>query len=107
MSDLISRKVLLNELDNKNSPYETIVNIEDTDTTQDIINKTLAEYRKILKDMVKNQPTAYDVEKVINQLSTKMFSAELHGDEWNGQTIDNLLCMGDVYEILKGEVKDE
>ena len=68
MSDLISRKVLLNELDNKNSPYETIVNIEDTDTTQDIINKTLTEYRKILKDMVKNQPTAYDVEKVVEEL---------------------------------------
>lgn len=58
-------------------------------------------------EIINQQPTAYDVEKVINQLSTKMFSAELHGDEWSGQTVDNLLCMGDVYEILKGEVKDD
>ena len=97
MSDLISRKVLLNELDNKNSPYETIVNIEDTDTTQDIINKTLTEYRKILKDMVKNQPTAYDVEKVINRIAND-----------KEHTVYGCINKYEVIEIIKeGAVKDE
>lgn len=63
----------------------------------------------ILKSLsiVVNQPTAYDVDKVINKLENKMFSAELYGDEWDGQTVNNLLCMGDVYEIVKGGGKDE
>lgn len=35
-----------------------------------------------------------------------MFSAELYGDEWDGQTVNNLLCMGDVYEIIKEEADE-
>lgn len=55
---------------------------------------------------IEEQPTAYDVDKVIDKLSNKMFSAELYGDEWDGQTVKNLLCMGDIYESIKfgGEV---
>jgi hypothetical protein len=60
-----------------------------------------------VKTIIKEQPTAYDVDKVISQIENKIFSAELYGDEWDGQTVNNLLCFGDVYEIVKGAVKDE
>ena len=50
---------------------------------------------------IANQPTAYDVEKVVEELENKMFSAECYNDDFNGCEIGNLLCMGDVYEIVK------
>lgn len=53
--------------------------------------------------MINDQPTAYSIENVISKIENKMFSAELYGDEWDGQTVNNLLCMGDVYEIIKEE----
>lgn len=62
---------------------------------------------KFIEDLIKSEPTTYDVDKVVGQLENKMFSAELYGDEWDGQTVNNLLCMGDVHEIVKGAVKDE
>ena len=64
-------------------------------------------FGKDVCDIIDEQPTAYDVDKVINELENKMFSAELYGDEWDGQTVNNLLCMGDVYEIVKGGGIDE
>ena len=50
---------------------------------------------------IKNQPCAYDKDEVICQLSNMIFSAELYGDEWDGQTVRNLLCLGDVIEIVE------
>lgn len=60
MSDLISRKALMDELENKNTEFETVIEITDDDETKDIIDKTLKAYREILKDMILNQPTAHD-----------------------------------------------
>ena len=60
-----------------------------------------------VKQMIDNQPTAYAVEKVINQLENKMFSAECYNNDFNGCEISNLLCMGDVYEIVKAGGIDE
>ena len=42
-------------------------------------------------------------DKFLNELSNEMFVAELHGNEWNGQTVNNLLCMGSVKEILDNQ----
>ena len=44
---------------------------------------------------------SYDADRVIGQIENKMFSAEVYNDDMNGVQIDNLLCFGDVYEILK------
>ncbi len=54
-----------------------------------------------LLEYIHEQPTAYDVDKVINMIESKMFTADLYGDEWDGQTVNNLLCLGDIYEIVK------
>ena len=40
------------------------------------------------------------MDKLIERLEEKIFSAELYNDEFNGQTVDNLICLGDVVEIV-------
>lgn len=86
MRDLISRKAL-NEI------------IQDYDAG--IINI----YE--LLEKIRNIPTAFDAGKVVEQLESKMFTADLYEHGWEGQTVDNLLCFGDVYEIVKGGGRDE
>lgn len=66
-----------------------------------IVKNYPAEKANALCEIIDLQPTAYDVDKVVKKIENKMFSAELYGDEWNGQTVDNLLCFGDVHEIIK------
>lgn len=109
MGDLISRKALLDEIllieKELSRDKEDARNSDDEQMLFAIDNQMNALWRARCK--IINQHIAYDVDMVINKLESKMFSAELHGDEWSGQTVDNLLCMGDVYEILKGEVKDD
>lgn len=50
---------------------------------------------------IENMSAAYDVDKVERQIESKMFSAEVYNDDMDGVQIDNLLCMGDVHEILR------
>lgn len=45
-------------------------------------------------------------EKIIDKLEKEMFSAELYGDEWNGQTVDNLLCLGNVSDVIEQVVAE-
>lgn len=39
------------------------------------------------------------VEKLINRLEEKVFSVELYNNEFDGKTVDNLICLGDVADI--------
>ena len=71
------------------------------------VDRLYAEKCQEVAELRKQQPTAYDVDKVIEQIGKKMFSAELHDNGWDGQTINELLCMGDVYEIAKAGGVDE
>ena len=57
--------------------------------------------------LIKEQPTAYDVDKVIKQLEERLFSAEVYNDDLDGCDINDLLCMGDVIEIVEAGVLDE
>lgn len=101
MSDLISREALLQSLyDNKGCSYETIINIEDDDAPEDIINKTLKGYRKILKEAINNQPTAYDIDDVLGRLED-IAEDRLHMMDWRGQSVAE-----DCIEIVKGAVKE-
>jgi hypothetical protein len=86
MSDLISRKALMKDI---SESY-----IFD------------GEFKNIFVEMIDNQPTAYDVPKVVEELEKKMFTADLYEHGWDGQTVDNLLCYGDVYEIVKGGLEE-
>ena len=52
-------------------------------------------------EILDEQPTAYDVDKVIKQLEERLFSAEVYNDDLDGCDINDLLCMGDVIEIVE------
>lgn len=103
MGDLISREELIREL--KKINIGLLTELRDAQGIQDelmevaIKNQMSAIHTAI--EYVKAMPTAYDVDKVIEQLRNKTFSAEVHNDVFNGAQINYLLCMGDVWEIVK------
>ena len=45
-------------------------------------------------------------EKIKERLEKEVFVAELHGGGWNGQTVDSLLCLGNVVDVIS-EVEAE
>jgi hypothetical protein len=67
-----------------------------------VLSQFAVEYKKSILKIIDEAPTAYDVDKVVEQLEKKMFTADLYEHGWDGQTVDNLLCYGDIYDILKG-----
>lgn len=65
----------------------------------------------ILKSLsvVKNQPTAYDVDKVIEELKKNTFCAECYDEaaRFDGEVFDCLLFLDDVHKIVKAGGADE
>lgn len=41
------------------------------------------------------------VEKILSKLEKNIFSAELYNYGWKGQTVHNLLCLGDVKNVAE------
>lgn len=101
MSDLINRGNLLDEVQRLEELARS--RVLDTPTESPCYMRYVAQMneRTAMKHLIADAPTAYDVDKVVEQLENKIFSAEVHNDDFNGVQIDNLLCMGDVYEIVK------
>ena len=92
-------------LDDMKKELEKAVNEENMDKAECMVIMTAA---IALKDFVNRQPTAYDVDKVIKQLEERLFSAEVYNDDLDGCDINDLLCMGDVIEIVEaGEIDEE
>ena len=85
-------------LDDMKKELEKAVNEENMDKDECMVIMTAA---IALKDFVNRQPTAYDVDKVIKQLEERLFSAEVYNDDLDGCDINDLLCMGDVIEIVE------
>lgn len=40
-------------------------------------------------------------ENIMQRLENEVFSAELYGEKWNGQTVTNLLCLGNVRDVIE------
>ena len=75
MSDLISRSELLTSFNNKNIqitfdlPVEEVLGEDvDLDNFAMLIQDAIQSYKKMVIDTIKNQPTAYDIDKVIVNL---------------------------------------
>lgn len=100
-NDLISRSAVYNRL----LELEELARnrVLDTPTNSPCYMRYVAQLneRTALKHLIADIETAYDVDKVLEQIENKMFSAEVYNDDMDGVQIDNLLCMGDVYEIVK------
>ena len=46
------------------------------------------------------------LEKILEELESVIFSAEVYNDEFNGVTINNLICLGNVKDILEKHMND-
>lgn len=49
---------------------------------------------------IDNQETAFDISLALEEIGKRMFTADLYEHGWKGQTVRNLICYGDVAEIL-------
>ncbi len=80
----------------------------DADALQEHFEKVKKESESLIdvtqmigvQDVIDSQPTAYDVCKVLEEVGKRMFSAECYNEDFNGTQIDNLLCYGDVAEVI-------
>lgn len=59
-----------------------------------------------LFDFIDNQETAFDIPLALEKIGERMFTADLYEHGWKGQTVHNLLCYGDVAEILCEQHED-
>ena len=96
MSDLISRKALLQKLEGKNS-YSV-----NTATTEQIM-KSYAYADCIC--IIEHEPTAYDVDKIIEWLEDDRQQALSMADE-SDYFLGQLSVLNRIIPLLKGAVKD-
>ena len=111
MSDLISRSKLIKAFNNKNVqitfdlPVEEVLGEDvDLDDFAMLVQDAIQVYKKMVIDTIENQPTAYDVDKVVEELEERKHEICLSDDDLehyqNG--IDNAI------EIVKqGGVSDD
>ena len=97
MNDLISRKALLQKLEGKNS-YSV-----NTATTEQIM-KSYAYADCIC--IIEHEPTAYDVDKIIEWLEDDRQQALSMADE-SDYFLGQLSVLNRIIPLLKGAVKDD
>ena len=113
MSDLISRSELLTSFNNKNIqitfdlPVEEVLGKDvDLDDFAMLIQDAIQSYKKMVIDTIKNMPTAYSVDKIVEELECdRCESCSLlevcAGSKWCGE------CHNTIVEIVKqGGVSD-
>ena len=96
MSDLISRKALMDVFQEK------------ADDNSGLLRNNML----FAKELVKSIPTAYDVDKVVEQIEKlphrKLNLGDLMMDIMESKKTDrHFICLEDVIAIVKGAVKDE
>lgn len=103
MSDLISRKVVMDWL--RELQAQTIIQNHKGNNT--LVDTTIEVTVNNFINFIVQAPTAFDTDKVMEQIEKKMFTADLYEHGWDGQTVDNLLCFGDIYKIIgKGGIAE-
>ena len=71
--------------------------------------RTAKDFREIIINIIptiENQPTAYDVDKVVEELNNVSFLSETRHCK-NGFPIDNVVLLDKAIEIVKTGIKDE
>lgn len=96
MSDLISRSDLLNAFNNKELEiiYKIPVNID----TMRIVNHAISTHKNLVIDIIKNQPKAYDVDKVVKELDK---ASDYYECEEQGREHIQMVDLTDAIEIVK------
>ena len=123
MSDLISRSELLNAFNNKNIqitfdlPVEEVLGEDvDLDDFAMLVQDAIQSYKKMVIDTIKEQSTAYDIDKVVEELEERKALHErlVDYETKNGtvtekyQHIKAIDVLNDAIEIVKqGGVADD
>ena len=118
MSDLISRSELLKAFNNKNVqitfdlPVEEVLGEDvDLDDFAMLVQDAIQAYKKMAIDTIKNQPTAYDIDKVVTELNELDITAIKRyegGTFGNYEGTDYYIKQSDAIEIVKqGGVDDD
>ena len=118
MSDLISRSELLKAFNNKNIqitfdlPVEEVLGEDvDLDDFAMLVQDAIQAYKKMVIDTIKNQPTAYDIDKVVtelNELDVTAIKRYEDGTFGNYEGTDYYIKKSDAIEIVKqGGVTDD
>lgn len=47
-----------------------------------------------------------ELKKILYELEKRIFTAEVYNDDFDGTTITNLICLGDVRDILEKHMND-
>ena len=111
MSDLISRSKLLKAFNNKNVqitfdlPVEEVLGEDvDLDDFAMLVQDAIQAYKKMAIDTIKNQPTAYDIDKVVTELNELDITAIKRyegGTFGNYEGTDYYIKQSDAIEIVK------
>ena len=48
-----------------------------------------------------------ELEKILYELEKRIFTAEVYNDDFDGTTITNLICLGDVRDVLEKHMNDD
>lgn len=48
-----------------------------------------------------------ELEKILYELEKRIFTAEVYNDDFDGTTITNLICLGDVRDIIEKHMNDD
>lgn len=118
MSDLISRSELLTAFNNKNVqitfdlPVEEVLGEDvDLDDFSMLVQDAVQEYRKMVIDTIKNQPTAYSVDEVVEELeenSSRYTKKYLTPYGNNGYRDTKAISIHKAVEIVKqGGISDD
>ena len=111
MSNLISRSELLNTFNNKNIQITFDLSVEeilgedvDLDDFAMLVQDAIQSYKKLVIDTIKEQPTAYDIDNVVEELEknasryTKKYTAP-YGN--NGYKDTKAISIHKAIEIVK------
>lgn len=111
MSDLISRSELLNAFNNKNVqitfdlPVEEVLGEDvDLDDFAMLVQDAIQAYKKMAIDTIKNQPTAYDIDKIVtelNELDVKSITRYKNGNFGNFDGVEYYIKKRKAIEIVK------
>ena len=115
MSDLISRSELLKAFNNKNVqitfdlPVEEVLGEDvDLDDFAMLMQDAIQAYKKMVIDFIKNQPTAYSVDKVVKELERIRAKETCNKEKCDTKEICRICVVDDAIEIVKhGGVSDD
>ena len=115
MNDLVSRSQLLKVFNNKNIqitfdlPVEEVLGEDvDLDDFAMLIQDAIQSYKKMVIDTIKNQPTAYDIDKVVEQFEEIRVKKTCNKEKCDTKEICRICVVDDAIEIVKqGGVSDD